>query len=946
MPVKRHFLGWEAPLTEKVCEFLLPSEQRGPVDLDKYLIVVPTRQSGRRLRETLAIKCSARKTALLSPRVVTPAYFFQPDPAITVANPIEVIAAWAGLLLEIDLRQYPGLFPTHQPHQDFSWATHFAGTIESLRDELADGGYSLSDIISKSGSELEEPERWHDLARLESAYLESLERNGRMDPVRHKIEQSRNPRLGGSIERIITASVSDPSQLMITALEILSPHIPIEILIHAPEYLADQFDEWGRPVVEKWRRTPIEVPDPASNIILAGSPASQSQKALEQIYLERERFGPGDIAIGIPDSTAGSYLQADLEDSGLPSFNPAGKTQREHPLYRLLEAFNALINEGTYHAFSRLIRHSDILAFLDQQYSLPTIRILTELDLFQNQHLPMDFHDITLQLSQPDQKESFPALAEAFSFIRRHIEGFLKGELDSALRSFLRSVYQGRTLNPGSREDHEFTMVAESLNTALEELRRCSLNFTGIENRHAPGLLLYRLKGERYYPERQSAGVDLEDWLELPWNDAPFLVVTGMNEGTIPKSRQSDIFLPDSLKKQLGLRHDEVRLATDAFMMRQMIESRRGEGRACFISGKTGATGDPLKPSRLLLRCSDEELPERAGHLFKEPAESRDNHPATITFKLNPTPPPDTTHRQEGPEKLHVTSFRDYLACPFRFYLKHVLGMERLDDRKGELDPADFGALIHETLHRMAQNDRVRDCENETELARFLRSEAENLIHARFGKSPPLQVEVQLHSATQRLAAVAHVHARMAQEGWRVIGFEKRITARLNGTAVTGRIDRIDRHESTGRIRILDYKTSETVNAPEKLHLAPDSADTPDFARISVNGKERRWIDLQLPLYLILLPHIMQAPDSIQLGYFHIPRATTDTGISIWDGFSDDLFQSAKSCAEGIVECVRNRIFWPPASRIANDEFGHLFHGEPAECIDQDSFIEFMEQNK
>ena len=54
MPVERYFLGWDAPVTAKVREFLLPQQLSGPVDLGKDLIVVPTRQAGRRLREALA----------------------------------------------------------------------------------------------------------------------------------------------------------------------------------------------------------------------------------------------------------------------------------------------------------------------------------------------------------------------------------------------------------------------------------------------------------------------------------------------------------------------------------------------------------------------------------------------------------------------------------------------------------------------------------------------------------------------------------------------------------------------------------------------------------------------------------------------------------------------------------------------------------------------------
>ena len=91
MAQERIFFGWDAPATTKVREFLLPQELAGPVELGKDLIVVPTRQAGRRLREALATYCSSQKSALLSLRTVTPPYLLQPDDdSGTIAGSLEV----------------------------------------------------------------------------------------------------------------------------------------------------------------------------------------------------------------------------------------------------------------------------------------------------------------------------------------------------------------------------------------------------------------------------------------------------------------------------------------------------------------------------------------------------------------------------------------------------------------------------------------------------------------------------------------------------------------------------------------------------------------------------------------------------------------------------------------------------------------------------------------
>jgi hypothetical protein len=99
-----HFLGWDAPVTTKVQQFLLPPRESmisGPVDLENQLIVVPTRQAGRRLREALAMHCAEQNTALLSPRVVTPAFFLHSEhESSRAANQTEVTAVWIDVLMK------------------------------------------------------------------------------------------------------------------------------------------------------------------------------------------------------------------------------------------------------------------------------------------------------------------------------------------------------------------------------------------------------------------------------------------------------------------------------------------------------------------------------------------------------------------------------------------------------------------------------------------------------------------------------------------------------------------------------------------------------------------------------------------------------------------------------------------------------------------------------
>ena len=945
MSVELHFLGWDAPVTTKVREFLLPQNLTGPADLAKDLIVVPTRQAGRRLREALAVHCASQKTALLSPLVVTPAFFLRPEnePA-NMASRVESAAIWADVLMKADLSHYQGLFPTGTPSQDFTWAMRTGEMIQRLRDTLADGGYLIGDVCRDFADMLEEKDRWDDLAALETAYLDHLSTLGLADSCELMIRYASKPTPPKGTERIVLAAVPDPTPLVTRALEHLAGQVPILVLVHAPESLADCFDGWGRPLVEKWREQRIDMPDVDTNIILTGSPWSQSRKVLELMGGEAACFGPADMAIGVPDAGIIPCLANDLKDRGLIPFDPAGKTAAEHPLYQLLEAFQAVVDEGTYQAFSALLRNADFLEHLGTKHQLPPRRLLEELDRFQNSRLPQTLGDIARSLAGSLQDQEYPNLAKAVGLVLAQVKTFETADLDGMQRAFLQTVYEHRSVNPQKPEDRDFIAVAELIDAALSKLSSESLASLGIGKNDMLELLLWSLGGQQYYPEPEDAVIDLEGWLELPWNDAPFLIVTGMNDGFVPDGQISDLFLPDTLRRQLGLRHDAQRFARDAYLMSALIESRRTQGRVCFIVGKTGSTGDVLKPSRLLFQCTDEELPQRARKLFGSPAEARANCPSSITFPLDVKPPWDVHESRLELTSISVTALKEYLACPFRYYLKRVLGIEELDDLKTEMDALDFGSLVHDVLDEMAQDKEMRRCRDTKRLQDFLCAKADEWAGRNFGSSPPLQVEVQLESAKQRLREAARVQSQLVKEGWEIIQSEMAIEGKLEGILVRGQIDRIDRHHETGRIRVLDYKTSENAQAPEATHfgsISPDGA-MPGYARIKVNGIERRWIDLQLPLYAVLLASKREYPGPFETGYFNLPKAVADTGVSAWEGFSPALLDSAEECAKGIIRDIKSQRFWPPATRIQYDDFKSLFPADLAACIDVEAFNEFI----
>jgi ATP-dependent helicase/nuclease subunit B len=436
---------------------------------------------------------------------------------------------------------------------------------------------------------------------------------------------------------------------------------------------------------------------------------------------------------------------------------------------------------------------------------------------------------------------------------------------------------------------------------------------------------------ERVATEKPPGAIELQGWLELAWEDAPHLIVAGMNDGRVPEAVVGDAFLPESLRERLGLKTNAARLARDTYLLQVLAAARREGGRFEVVLARVSAAGEPLRPSRLLLHGPEAELPQRVAQLFRRVEAARPNPAWHRAWKL-------AVPRRPPPGQVPVTGLRSWLACPFRFYLRHVLRMEAVDPYKSELDAFDFGTLCHAALEAMGREEALRGCTDEALLREFLLAELDREARRRYGEHPVVPLVIQLESARQRLVRAAAVQARENAAGWVTERVEWPLTLTLGGLEVRGRIDRIDRHLSSGAWRVLDYKTSDTAAAPIRAHLRPRQAGDealPAWRVATIGGRDHVWIDLQLPLYLRALRVEPAAPASLIAGYFNLPKAAGETAVAPWPEVAEELRVAADACADGVAAAIQAGEFWPPAElRAEEDDFAALFHEGAAASVD------------
>jgi ATP-dependent helicase/nuclease subunit B len=983
MPTPRlHVLPWTQPLPRQAAAWLAQGwSGDAPLDLHALLVVVPTRQSGRRLREALAAHAEARGQAVWPPRVVLPEDLLRLGaPTAGVASRLETLLAWIDVLRAVDLAEFREVFPIDPPARNFAWAQRLAGLLLHVQATLAEAGLRLADVpgrVAAKAGDFPEAARWAQLAELERRSDAALAARGLRDAQAEKITFATAPTLPPGIARIVVLATPDPLPLAIQVLAAHAHNVPVDVVVTGPpdEDAALLFDEWGRPRTDVWSRRSLAWTDFEERVHLCPDPAAQAGRvvALAGGYGQPA----GALAVGVADPAVRPSLDNGLLRAGFAPFDPEGTPRRRGALHALLAALAEFAREPAFDAVAVLARCPDVLAWLQAELGggFSPAQFLAALDELHTEHLPPTLeaacgyarHSLTLAAADPADAGGHGAVSG---------QPLNMGETPMPR---LPAVASGTGVPPvdssampvGAQSCPLDTLRAPSLSRGCALLPRAldllgelrALLTTGAFPANAAAALT-RLFAARTFDLAQPAARGLADDAEA-WRDVLMAVAraaaqfTGARENEWWESSRGSFRREHAFRRQAGptlsscsagsnccgrmrrissspvsttvvcprpwwaMRFCRSRCANSSASRRMPPVSPvtrisgataaagaapRGQGVEIWpldlLVGKVSAAGDPLRPSRLLLLCDDAQLPARVRFLFREIESSRPSLPWRRAWKLRP-------RRLARPfASLNVTAFRDYLACPFRFYLKHGLGMEAVDPEKTELDARDFGNLCHAALQTLGEEPGLRDCTDEKVLREALLDRLRATVRARYGGLLTLPLVVQLESARQRLRKAAEVQARERAEGWVIERVEWKFPAApalvFAGLAVRGKIDRIDRHEGTGAVRVLDYKTSDQPAAPRDAHCRRprrDGADDarPAWARFTIGDRELVWTDLQLPLYL----HALQvegagaAPGPVQCGYFNLPKAAGETAVTLWDDYSARVAGSGAAMRRG-----------------------------------------------
>jgi len=258
------------------------------------------------------------------------------------------------------------------------------------------------------------------------------------------------------------------------------------------------------------------------------------------------------------------------------------------------------------------------------------------------------------------------------------------------------------------------------------------------------------------------------------------------------------------------------------------------------------------------------------------------------------------------------TSLEDYAKCPFSYLLKHVFGLEPLEEpeRVAVISPMDRGRLVHEILcdfvgqvisseKRPLGPDLLRDLERTAErwFETFPRMNVVGFpltwTLAKEELLEDLRGFLRAESILSGPFVPAYVEVRFGGRG------EHPIVLKLEDGEVvrfSGRMDRVDLDLRRKRSLILDYKTGSEENRIRDGEFAGGQA-------------------LQLPLYLVAAEQLWPDFQPEAAAYYHVSRRASFKRFPFTTEGWEGKLRTLKGIVSTICHQIRAGRFYPCGNR-------------------------------
>lgn len=312
------------------------------------------------------------------------------------------------------------------------------------------------------------------------------------------------------------------------------------------------------------------------------------------------------------------------------------------------------------------------------------------------------------------------------------------------------------------------------------------------------------------YHGEPLCGLQVMGPLEVRALDFENIMILSSSEGVFPRKNVADSFIPYTLRKAFDLPTYEEQDAIWAYYFYRLISRAK---RVWMLYNSTADGLQSGEPSRYVMQLKYAYRDRLHLKFF--------NHDmiSSVSAGYN-------EYANDNPYsgRFSASSVQKYLECPLAFYYSYVKGISDDDESVSEdVEGNQLGNIVHNTMEELYR-DFVGRSVTRSDIEKFdvlplivKHLKAELNIDVVEGKS-----FIAMEQASQFVREILEEDKVYAP--FTILGLEQKIVADFNGYYLSGKIDRIDLRDVSGRdiVRIVDYKTGKYY----KDDICPVEGDT------------------------------------------------------------------------------------------------------------------------
>jgi len=342
-----------------------------------------------------------------------------------------------------------------------------------------------------------------------------------------------------------------------------------------------------------------------------------------------------------------------------------------------------------------------------------------------------------------------------------------------------------------SPEADAFGDEQEAFNQAMEQVTLLGALFPGdITLGEFTEVLIHIL--EAMGEEEEGKGVVVTDFFGLAGLSPHYLYLGGLTDGAMPQRQGMDYFLPDSVKRKLGLLHFDKYIDVQRFIFARLVSSAKHLSLSYPVMD-----GDTRHlPSSFLYL--GEEMEGRIPGIFsmEEYLIGKGTAPLTSYIREIDMRLPASSF----PSYAKVTDIDAYRFCPRKFFLEKVAGITPMEVKEYEVEAITLGDVLHKIMEGIIPEPMEG-------LDRW-KERAMCIAHEVMKKKMISQYWKELITDTfmEILPEIYERELEIRGEGYVSSELEKTITGEpIQGIRLKGKVDRFDRIGDG--VQIIDYKT-------------------------------------------------------------------------------------------------------------------------------------------